>query len=277
MTTTVTLAPQNGWHWKEWLAEGGGTAILLFTIVTAKDLAVRAGPPVGSLPWRNVIMALAAGAAVGVVAVSAIGRRSGAHLNPAVTFGLWLQRTVSAADLTGYVLAQLSGAVAGVALARLWGPTVTQAPVDWARVKPAPLIPQPAAAGLECVAVLVQLSVVFIVLSSRRFHQWAPAVSGVMLAAAVLVLAPVSGGGINPVRALAPDDLAGAYAGVWIYLVGPLLGAALAAVALRVSRRQPVTGKLRHDPSIECHMRCTLPGPPGHGPDRWTAERSGPV
>lgn len=272
---TVTLEARNGWHWKEWLAESAGTAILLFVVVTAKDLAVRAGPPVSSLPWRNVIIALAAGAAVAVVAVSAVGRRSGAHLNPALTFGLWLQRTVSSADLAGYVVAQLSGAVLGVALARIWGPSVTQAPVHWAAVKPSSLIPQPAAAGLECGAVLVQLGVVFMLLSSRRFHQWTPAVSGAMLTVAVIALAPVSGSGINPVRALAPDELAGAYPAVWIYLVGPLLGAAVAAGALSASRRQPITGKLRHDPFIECHMRCVLPGPQGHGPDQWSGDPEG--
>jgi hypothetical protein len=60
--TTVTLEARNGWHWKEWLAEGAGTAILLFAVVTAKDLAVRAGPPLRSgcvsrrlgLPRRSV-------------------------------------------------------------------------------------------------------------------------------------------------------------------------------------------------------------------------------
>jgi len=256
--TSVTLEPQNGWHWKEWLAESAGTAILLFAVVSAKDLAARAGPPLSSLPWRDLVTALAAGVAVAVVAISAMGRRSGAHLNPALTFGLWLQRTVSSADLAGYLIAQLSGAVLGVALARVWGPTVTRPPVDWAV----------GAAGLECGAVLVQLSVVFILLSSQRLHQWAPAASGALLAAAVFVLAPLSGGGINPARALAADDLAGAYPGVWIYLAGPLLGGALAAAALRAGRRQPVTGKLRHDPSIESHMRCTLTRPPPREPDQ---------
>jgi aquaporin Z len=270
--TTVTLEPQNGWHWKEWLAEAAGTAILLFAVVTAKDLAVRAGPPLASLPWRDVITALAAGGAVAVVAVSSMGRRSGAHLNPALTFGLWLQRTVSSADLAGYCAAQLAGASLGVAAARLWGPTVTRAPVDWALVRPAPSVPGAAAAGLEGAATLVQLSVVFLLLSSRRYHQRTPVVAGAILAAAIVALAPVSGGGLNPVRGLAPDNLAGAYPSVWIYLAAPVAGAALAAAALTASRRRPVTGKLRHDPSIRCHMRCTLPGPPGHGPDRAPGE-----
>jgi hypothetical protein len=45
-------------------------------------------------------------------------------------------------------------------------------------VKPGLVIPQPTAAGLECGVVLVQLSVVFIMLSSKRLHQWTPAASG---------------------------------------------------------------------------------------------------
>lgn len=273
--TTVTLEPQNGWHWKEWLAEAAGTAILLFAVVTAKDLAVRAGPPLASLPWRDVIIALAAGGAVAVVAVSSMGRRSGAHLNPALTFGLWLQRTVSAADLAGYCAAQLAGAFLGVAAARLWGPAVTRPPVDWALVRPAPSLPGPAAAGVECAATLVQLSVVFLLLSSRRYHQRTPFVAGAILAAAIIALAPVSGGSLNPARGLAPDNLAGAYPSVWIYLAAPVAGAALAAATLTAIRRRPVTGKLRHDPSIHCHMRCTLPGPPGHGPDRAPGEADG--
>jgi aquaporin Z len=267
-STTVTLAPQNGWHWNEWLAECAGTAILLLAVVTAKDLAVRAGPPIGSPPWRDVITALAAGLAVSVVAVSAMGHRSGAHLNPALTFGLWLQRTVSTADLAGYGAAQLTGAVLGVTVARLWGPTVTHAPVQWAMVRPAASVPQPAAAGLECAAALVQLGVVFLLLTSRRHHQFAPAVAGAVLAVAVIALAPVTGGGINPARVLAPDNLAGAYPAVWIYLAAPLLGAALAAAAIAAIGRRPVTGKLHHDPSIGCHMRCILPGPASHGPDQ---------
>ena len=265
---TVTLVPQNGWHWKEWLAECAGTAILLFVVVTAKDLAVRSGPPLDSLPWRTIVTALAAGLAVSVVAVSAIGHRSGAHLNPALTFGLWLQRTVSSADLAGYCTAQLAGALLGVTVARIWGPTVSRAPVHWATVGPAPSVPQPAAAGLECAATLVQLGVVFLLLTSRRHHQWAPAVAGAVLAVAVITLAPFSGGGINPARVLATDDLAGAYPAVWVYLTAPLLGAALAAAALTASHRRPVTGKLHHDPSVRCHMRCSLPGPPGHGEDQ---------
>jgi aquaporin Z len=257
--TVVIREAENGWHWKEWLAEAAGTAILLFAVVTAKDLAVRAGPPFSVLPMRAAILGLASGLAVAAVAVSALGRRSGAHLNPALTLGLWLQRTVSPADLAGYWVAQLAGAAAGVSLARLWGPAVTRRHVDWALIHPAPWLAEPAAAGIECGVTLLQFSVVFILLSSQRHHIWAPAVSGGLLAVAIFLLTPVTGAGINPVRGLAPDLLASTYPAVWIYIAGPFAGAGLAAAAAISSNRQPVTGKLRHDPSIPCHMRCALP------------------
>ncbi len=254
----AVVEPRNGWHWQEWLAEGAGTAIVLFAVVTTKDIAVRAGPPFSDPLCRIAIIGVVAGLAVGTVAVSALGRRSGAHLNPALTAGLWLQRTVSPGDLAGYCTAQMAGAVLGVALARIWGPTVPRATVDWALLKPAPWIAQPAAAGLECAATAVQLAVVFALLSSGRGHRWTPPAAAAMLTAGIVVLGPVSGGAFNPVRGLAPDVLAGAYPAVWIYIAGPLLGAALAAGAFAATRRRPITGKLRHDPAIPCHMRCDL-------------------
>jgi aquaporin Z len=79
-----------------------------------------------------------------------------------------------------------------------------------------------------------------------------------MLTAGIVVLGPVSGGGFNPVRGLAPDVLAGAYPAVWIYVAGPLLGAALAAGAFAAARRRPVTGKVFHDPAFVCHLRCDV-------------------
>ena len=77
---TATIEPRNGWHWREWLAEGAGSAIVLFAVVTAKDLAIRAGPPLSDLRWSIAIIAVVAGLAVGIVALSTLGRRSGAHL-----------------------------------------------------------------------------------------------------------------------------------------------------------------------------------------------------
>ena len=249
----------DGWHWKEWGAELAGTAVLLFAVVTAKYWAVRAGPPFSDPAIRVTIVGTVAGLVVVGVAFSPLGRRSGAHLNPAVTIGLWLQKVTGRADLAGYCAAQIIGGIAGVAAAGAWGPQVADATVHWAVIAPAARINEATAAAVEAGATFAQLVLVFGVLASRRYHQWAPVVAGVLLTIFIVTLAPVSGAGFNPVRGLAPDVLANVYPAIWIYFVGPLAGSAAAAAAVIAWGRRPVTGKLRHDPAISCHMRCTLP------------------
>jgi aquaporin Z len=249
----------NGWHWKEWQAELAGTAVLLFAVVTAKYWAVRAGPPFSDPAIRVLIVGTVAGLAVIGVAFSPLGRRSGAHLNPAVTIGMWLQGITGRADLVGYTAAQIIGGIAGVAAARTWGPQVASATVHWAVIAPPAGMTEPAAAAVEAGATFAQLVLVFRVLASRRYHQWAPVVAGVLLTVFIIALAPVSGAGFNPVRGLAPDVLASVYPAIWIYFAGPVAGSAAAAAAVIARGRRPVTGKLRHDPEINCHMRCALP------------------
>jgi aquaporin Z len=246
--------PADGWHWPEWTAELTGTALLMFGVVTAKFWCVRAGTPF-TLP----IVAAVAGLVVIVVAYSPLGRRSGAHLNPAVTLGFWVQGTAGRGDLAGYVAAQTIGGLLGVAAAGLWGPGVTSTAVRWAVITPRPSIGQPTAALIETAAVVLQLAAVYGLLAGRRFQQWTAAVAGALLTAAIVVLAPITGAGFNPVRGIAPDVLATTYPAVWIYLAGPLLGAAVAAATVRWAGYSPRTGKLCHDPAVVCHMRCLLP------------------
>jgi aquaporin Z len=253
------IAASNGWHWKEWWAELVGTAVLLFSVVTAKYWAVSAGPPLSDGTVRVATVGTVAGLAVIAVAFSPLGRRSGAHLNPAVTIGLWLQKVTGGADAVGYCTFQIVGAILGVATARVWGPHVAAAPVRWAVIAPANTVPQVSGAAIEAAATLVQLGLVFGMLASRRYRRWAPVAAGVLLTTFIVALAPISGAGFNPARALAPDVLAAAYPAIWIYLLGPLAGAAGAAAVVVAVGRRPVTGKLRHDPAIACHMRCALP------------------
>ena len=180
----------NGWHWKEWWAELAGTAVLLFAIVTARYWAIRGGPPWSDQAVTVTIIGATAGLAVLAISVSPLGRRSGAHLHPAFTIGLWLQKVTGRADLAGYCTMQTVGGIAGVAAARAWGPQVTRTPVQWAVIAPAAGMPSAAAAGLEADATFAQLVVVFGVLASSRYHRWAPLAAGVMLAVFIVAVAP---------------------------------------------------------------------------------------
>lgn len=138
---------------------------------------------------------------------------------------------------------------------------MSQTPVHWAVLAPASWISPSAAAGIEAAGTFVQLLVVFVLLANRRYHQWAPVAAGVMLTGFIIALASLSGAAFSPVRALGPDVLAGQYPVLWIYFAGPVVGSAAAATVVLVSGRRPVTGKLFHDPAIECHMRCAVSDP----------------
>lgn len=205
----------------------------MFGVVTAKFWCVRAGTPY-TLP----IVAAVAGLVVIAVAYSPLGRLSGAHLNPAVTLGFWVQGTAGRGDLAGYVAAQTIGGLLGVAAAGLSGPGVAGAAVRWAVIAPRPSTGPPAAALIETAAVVIQLAVVYGLLAGRRFQQWTAAVAGALLTAAIVVLAPITGAGFNPVRGLAPDVAVATYPAVWIYFAGPLLGAAIAAAIVRSADRR---------------------------------------
>jgi glycerol uptake facilitator-like aquaporin len=250
--------PLNGWHWPEWSSELAWTAFLMFAVVSTWYWLDAFGGVWASFGVRVPILAAVAGAAVIAVAYSPPGRRSGAHLNPAVTFGLWLQDTVSGSDLAGYVVAQTVGGTAGIALGRIWGEAVARFPVQWAAIAPSSALPGVATAGIEAAATAVQLLIVYFMLRSRRTAPWAAVAAGVLLAVAIQTLAKVSGAGFNPVRGLAPDLLRWSFPDAWIYVVGPVLGAA-AAGGLGLLGRRPMTGKLHHDPLMPCRMRCTLP------------------
>lgn len=260
----------DGWHWKEWLAELAGTAALMFAVVTAKYWAVQAGPPFSDPEVRIAIVALVAGLAVLAVAVSPLGRRSGAHLNPAVTMGFWLLNVTGRADVAGYCAGQLAGGIAGFGAGRLWGPGVADAPVDWAVIAPAKWLSPVIAAVVEAAATFALLLPVFVILASPRYHRWAALAASILLTAGIVALATISGAGFSPVRGLAPDVLAASYPAAWIYFAGPAAGGVLAGIAAR--RRSPLTGKLRHDPALPCYQRCALEHDEHGRPGRCPAE-----
>ncbi|AXH35394.1 hypothetical protein DVJ78_08210 [Humibacter sp. BT305] len=255
--TTSTVLPQNGWHWREWGSELVGTAILMWSVVTALWAVVTVCPDSPALT-RVIIVGSVAGAVVVVVAESPMGTRSGAHLNPALTLSLWMRRVVSTSDLVGYVAAQTLGAVGGFAAGIIWGPSVAAAPVRWAMISPAAGVTDLTAGVIEAAATAVLLSIVFIFLAGARLARFTAVVAGVTLAGAIIALAQVTGAAFNPLRGLAPEILAGHYPAWLMFLLAPLSGGAVAALSWRAARR-PVTGKLVHDPDKPCRMYCELP------------------
>ncbi len=106
-----------------WLCEFLGTALLFGGGLSAVFLDFGQGSPVAahlaSTSARLLLTGLLFAGTGSLVALSPLGRRSGAHLNPVVTLAFWTQRKVHPHDLGGYVVAQLAGAVAATVCLRV--------------------------------------------------------------------------------------------------------------------------------------------------------------
>jgi aquaporin Z len=246
--------PRDGWHWSEWAAEGLGTGILALGGLSAVCLDFGTGSPMLNLVPSSSVRLLITGvlfAGVGsLVAISPLGRLSGAHLNPAVTLAFWSSGHVSRSDLLGYLGSQLTGALLGVAALRLaWGQVAVS--VQEGRTTPQPGVSAAAAVGIEALLTAILILAIFAFTSSARTARWTPLALWIVIALLVWRGAPYTGCSMNPARSLAPAVLSGHYAALWIYLVGPPLGA-LAAAWLFVRApmgRRPVTAKLYQDAS----------------------------
>jgi glycerol uptake facilitator-like aquaporin len=218
------------------------TTILLFIAVT---LVRWLRDPASPLYIANPNAALAvigvlSGVILTVLILAPPGRRSGGHMNPAVTVGLWLMDSFPGRNVLPYVLAQLGGSVAGTGLARLlWGPAALSL-VSYGAVGPAPAWRSGAVFVAEAGAVILLILVVGFLLAPRS-HAVLPYVIGVFVGLVIVFLGPLSGGSINPARQLGPAAFSGQTACLWIYLVAPVAGAALGALVHRLLIRRPRT------------------------------------
>ncbi|WP_340375458.1 aquaporin [Streptomyces sp. SS7] len=244
-------APPEASSWYA-LYEFALVTVLLFGVVSAVRLLV---VPSSALAVSGLHLALAAvGAVVGALALLLIrspwGRRSGAHMNPAVSVGLWLMGAFPGRCVLPYVGAQAAGSLAGTALAALmWGAPASDPPADYAVVQPAPGWGTPAVAATEIGCLFLLTLVIGFFLANPTYDAWLPAVLAMLTAAIIAILGPRSGGSTNPARQIGPAVLSGNHHDLAVYLLAPVVGAVLGAavhreLVRRTRLRRPRTYRL---------------------------------
>jgi MIP family channel proteins len=211
-------------------AEAAGTFVLVLAITSAAVAAVLSRPIAGA-PYGSLAVPVADGLAL-ALGVASIGHISGAHLNPAVTFGLAVNRCFPWAYAPGYVLAQFAGATA--AAAATWGLYGDQARsiAHLGATAPAAGVYVGRVLAAEAVVTFVLVLVVVAAATDSRVPRRIAAMAiGAALAVAIVISGPVSGADVNPARAIGPMILADQFSDWWAYLAAPLAGGAI-AVAL---------------------------------------------
>ena len=217
-------------------AEVIGT-FLLVLVGTAVATAAVLGKGTAGPAYDSLAVALSFGLIL-IAIVGSIGQISGAHVNPAVTFGLAVAGKFAWRNVVPYWIAQLAGAI--VAAVVVWAAYGHGAYATAHLGAPSPANGADALQVL-LVEALIAFMLLFTVLSTTTDPRvpagTASVAIGFSLAAGVLLGGPVSGGAGNPARALGPMIVADTFP-IWLfYTVGPLLGAAVAAGVFRLVDR----------------------------------------
>lgn len=201
---------------KALVAEFIGTFTLIF--IGAGAGAIGAGGLVG--------VALAHGLVVLGFAY-AYGHISGTHINPAVTFGMLVGKQIDVATAVGYWVVQFLGGIVGAfVLSFVLGGADSGlgATVLASGVSPVQGI------VVEIILTFFLVNAIFNTAVSGKAGNLAPVAIGLTLAFSILMGGPLTGASLNPARTLGPAIASGNFADIWLYFVGPLVGAAAAAL-----------------------------------------------
>src|SRR5690348_10146951 len=211
-------------------AELFGTFVLVFA---GLGTAVLAGSQVG-----NVGVALAFGLALLAMAFS-VGPVSGCHINPAVTLGMLISRRMSGKQAVGYWIAQIIGAIVAAAVVLFiangapggYSPAATGFAANGYAVHSPGHFSTGACFAAEMFLTMLLVFTVLGATDDRAPAGFAGIPIGLILTTMILAGIPVTNGSFNPARSIGPAVFVGGWAlqQLWLFIVAPMVGGALAA------------------------------------------------
>lgn len=221
------------------------TFALLFGVVTIVRWVVGPSPVSDAIPQVHLQLVII-GAAVGLLLASLIlsppGKASGGHINPAISFAMWRFGVFPRASVVPYIVAQLVGSVLGVLAGRgVWGSVVANPPVTDDAIQPG--IGWSAGELFVAEALVMAIIVVLVGFFLRRakLATLVPWLVGFLIGATIALLGTSSGGCVNPARQFGPAVVSGQFDFLWVYLLAPMVGAALAvSFSNRMQNHRPL-------------------------------------
>jgi aquaporin Z len=262
LSASATLVDAIALHWPEYLFEGLELGAFMLAACTFGTLLFYSESPVvlsvPSAAVRLVLMGAAmGGTAIGII-LSPMGRRSGAHFNPVVSFTFFCLGKMHRLDALLYIVSQFAGGAFGVLVARiLIGPPLASPSVRYVVTVPG-RYGVPLAFLAEFFMGLLTMTVVLQSTNRPRLSRVTWLLVGLLVATYVIAFSPVSGFSLNPARTISSALFAGVWTVMWLYLTAPLLGMLVAAslYVLTSGSEAVLCAKIYHDFHSPCPFRC---------------------
>lgn len=212
--------------WPMYLSEFIGTALLIVIGLSFVIFDFGTGSPVVALlpdaGTRRLLTGFLFGLTGAMIAISSVGKISGAHINPVVTLAFYLKGKLSWRHAVAYIVAQFAGAIAGAVPLLLWNQMGRS--VSFGSTAPGKGDTIWAALWGETITTTALVVGLFIFLGHKRLRQFTPLLFPFLYAFMVWLEGPLSGTSTNPARSLGPAVIANMWTGWWIYFVGPVAG-----------------------------------------------------
>jgi aquaporin Z len=232
--------------WGVFVSELSGTALLLFVGLSLVVVMFGEGSPmIRALPdeaWRRLITGFLFGTTGALIALSPVGKRSGAHINPAVTLAFRLMGKLDLRTTLGYVVAQLAGATLGCLPLLAWGSMGKS--VAFGATLPGAGYGNGTVLLGEVITTFALVTLLCLFLAFRQIRAFTPAIFPPLYAFMVYAESPISGTSTNPARSLGPAIISGQWGGWWIYWVGPLVGSVAACLVCSALAKRITVAKL---------------------------------
>jgi len=245
-------------HWPEYLIEAWGLGTFMVSAGICATLLEYPGSPVHRAIADPDLRRWLMGTAMGLTAIAIIyspwGKRSGAHINPAVTLGFLRLGKIKRIDAGFYILAQFLGGLLGVLIVwAAFGLAFADPPVQFVNTLPGARgswVAFVAEAAMACGLMLMVVSA----LASVRLMPLIGVFAGLMVAGYIAFLAPLSGMSINPARSFASAAPGRQWDYLWLYFAAPVLGMLAAVEIFRFARpgHKRFCAKLNHDDAYRC-------------------------
>ena len=215
--------------YKLFISEAIGTAVLLFCGLNIVIFNFGEGSVVAKLIPSELIRTILTGFLFGCVgcfiALSNVGKISGAHINPAVSIAFWLRGKMATNTMIGYIVAQMIGAVIGcLPLLFIWGQQGKS--IQYGLTLPGERGVWPAFIS-EVLATACLIFYLYIFIGRKNLRNYTPFGIPILYSIMNIFFAPRSGDSTNPARSFGPAMITGNFSYYWLYWVAPIVGVLL--------------------------------------------------